>query len=61
MAEIYCFKERFKINEHIIQTIVMLDALPFPKEPQRVPEYAGTHHETLTGTVYPRTVRNDDD
>jgi HD-GYP domain-containing protein (c-di-GMP phosphodiesterase class II) len=37
-----------------VQTIVMLDALPFPKNLKRVPEYAGTHHETLTGKGYPR-------
>jgi response regulator RpfG family c-di-GMP phosphodiesterase len=47
-------EERFKINEHIIQTIVMLEQLPLPKHFQRIPEYAGTHHETLTGTGYPR-------
>ncbi len=47
-------EERFKINEHIIQTIVMLDSMPFPKHLKRVPEYAGTHHETLIGTGYPR-------
>ena len=47
-------EERFKINEHIIQTIVMLDSMPFPKHLRRVPEYAGTHHETLTGSGYPR-------
>jgi HD-GYP domain-containing protein (c-di-GMP phosphodiesterase class II) len=47
-------EERFKINEHIIQTIVMLEALPLPRRLRRVPEYAGTHHETLTGSGYPR-------
>lgn len=47
-------EERFKINEHIIQTIVMLSQLPLPKHLRRVPEYAGTHHETLIGTGYPR-------
>ncbi len=47
-------EERFKINEHIIQTIVMLDRLPLPKNLQRVPEYAATHHETMDGTGYPR-------
>jgi len=47
-------EERFKINEHIIQTIVMLEQMPLPPELRRVPEYAGTHHETLTGTGYPR-------
>jgi HD-GYP domain-containing protein (c-di-GMP phosphodiesterase class II) len=49
-------EERYKINEHIIQTIVMLDQLPLPPELKRVPEYAGTHHETLTGTGYPRRI-----
>ncbi len=47
-------EERFKINEHIIQTIKMLEALPFPKGLERVPEFAGAHHETLIGTGYPR-------
>lgn len=47
-------EERFKINEHIMQTIVMLDQMPFPKHLRRVPEYAGTHHETMIGTGYPR-------
>ncbi|VFR53511.1 Adenylate cyclase [plant metagenome] len=47
-------EERYKINEHIVQTIVMLDQLPFPPNLSRVGEYAGTHHETLTGTGYPR-------
>ena len=47
-------EERFKINEHIIQTIIMLESMPFPKSMRRVPEYAGEHHETLLGEGYPR-------
>lgn len=47
-------EERYKINEHIVQTIIMLEGLDFPKHLKRVPEYAGTHHETLTGSGYPR-------
>ncbi len=47
-------EERFKINEHIMHTIVMLESMPFPAHLRRVPEYAGTHHETLLGTGYPR-------
>ncbi|RYF27855.1 MAG: chemotaxis protein [Comamonadaceae bacterium] len=47
-------EERYKVNEHIVQTIVMLDQLPLPDNLRRVPEYAGTHHETLTGSGYPR-------
>jgi len=47
-------EERFKINEHVMQTLIMLEQLPLPKNLKRVPEYAGTHHETLAGTGYPR-------
>ena len=47
-------EERFKINDHIVQTIVMLERLPFPPNLARVAEYAGTHHETLRGDGYPR-------
>ncbi len=47
-------EERFKINEHVMQTIVMLEGMPFPRELKNVPDYAGTHHETLNGEGYPR-------
>ncbi|NVK19004.1 MAG: GAF domain-containing protein [Methylocystaceae bacterium] len=47
-------EERFKINEHIMQSIAMLEQLPLPDHLKRVPEYAGTHHETMIGTGYPR-------
>ncbi len=47
-------EDRYRINEHIISTINMLEALPLPKELARVPEIAGGHHETLIGTGYPK-------
>ena len=47
-------EERFKINEHVMQSMMMLEQLPLPKNMRRIPEYAGTHHETLTGNGYPR-------
>ncbi|WP_194791551.1 HD domain-containing phosphohydrolase [Pseudomonas sp. UFMG81] len=53
-------EERFKINEHIVQTIVMLSALPFPRPLRRVPAIAGNHHEKLDGTGYPRRLGRDD-
>jgi HD-GYP domain-containing protein (c-di-GMP phosphodiesterase class II) len=53
-------EERFKINEHVMQTITMLEDLPFPEELRRVPEYAGTHHEALDGSGYPRRLSGDD-
>ncbi len=50
-------EERYKINEHIVQTIVMLSRLPFPKALRRVPEIAGGHHEKMDGNGYPKRLR----
>jgi len=47
-------EDRYKINEHITTTIRMLETLPYPENMTRIPQYAGTHHETLIGTGYPR-------
>jgi HD-GYP domain-containing protein (c-di-GMP phosphodiesterase class II) len=47
-------EERFKITEHVMQSMMMLEQLPLPKNMRRIPEYAGTHHETLIGSGYPR-------
>ena len=52
-------EDRFKINEHMISTIKMLESLPFPEELKNVPRYASTHHETLKGTGYPRKLPGD--
>lgn len=53
-------EERFKINDHIVQTIVMLESLPFPKHLERVPEIAGGHHEKMDGTGYPKRLKGDE-
>ena len=47
-------EERYKINEHMVQTIVMLGELPFPRHLRAVPEIAGGHHEKMDGTGYPK-------
>lgn len=47
-------EDRFKINEHIVQTIRMLAELPFPRHLKAVPEIAGGHHEKMDGSGYPR-------
>jgi len=51
--------ERKIINDHIVATIDMLEALPFPKHLKRVPEYAGGHHEKMDGSGYPRGLRRE--
>ena len=47
-------EERFLINHHIVQTIIMLRGLPFPEYLKDVPDIAGNHHEHLDGSGYPR-------
>lgn len=47
-------EEREVINNHIVVTINMLESLPYPKGLQRVPEYAGGHHERMDGHGYPK-------
>jgi HD-GYP domain-containing protein (c-di-GMP phosphodiesterase class II) len=47
-------KEREIINHHIEATIKMLEALPWPRHLENVPEYAGGHHERMDGKGYPR-------
>ena len=47
-------QERQIINNHIVVTIRMLEALPWPKHLKNVPEYAGGHHERMDGKGYPR-------
>jgi HD-GYP domain-containing protein (c-di-GMP phosphodiesterase class II) len=46
-------EERQVINNHVTVTKKMLTKLPFPKSLRRVPEIAGSHHETMNGTGYP--------
>jgi len=53
-------EERYHINDHIVQTIIMLEALPYPKHLRRVPEWAGGHHEKMDGTGYPRGLKRDE-
>ncbi|EON91703.1 chemotactic transducer-related protein [Marinobacter lipolyticus SM19] len=53
-------EDRFKINEHIVQTICMLDALPLPDRLANVPHLAGTHHERMDGKGYPCGLNSND-
>lgn len=53
-------EERQIINDHIVQTIDMLQQLPYPKHLKNVPEFAGGHHEKLDGTGYPMGLTKDE-
>jgi len=52
-------EERQIINHHIVATIKMLEALPWPKHLKKVPEYAGGHHERMDGKGYPKGLTRD--
>jgi HD-GYP domain-containing protein (c-di-GMP phosphodiesterase class II) len=53
-------EERYKINEHIVQTIIMLNRLPFPRHLANVPEIAGGHHERMNGKGYPKQLTREE-
>ncbi|MGL5182155.1 HD domain-containing phosphohydrolase [Herbaspirillum huttiense] len=50
-------EDRFAINNHIVQTLVMLKSLPWPDSLKSVPDTAANHHEKMDGTGYPRRLR----
>jgi HD-GYP domain-containing protein (c-di-GMP phosphodiesterase class II) len=52
-------QEREIINHHIVATIKMLEALPWPTHLRNVPEYAGGHHERMDGKGYPRGLKRE--
>ncbi len=52
-------EERGIINHHIVATIRMLEALPYPKHLRRIPEFAGGHHERMDGKGYPKGLKRE--
>lgn len=52
-------EEREIINHHIVATVRMLEALPYPKHLKRVPEFAGGHHERMDGNGYPKGLKRE--
>ena len=45
--------ERKIMQEHVSASIRMLSSIPWPKNLERVVEYAGHHHESMNGKGYP--------
>ncbi|RJG13739.1 HD domain-containing protein [Pseudomonas cavernicola] len=52
-------EERYIINHHIVQTILMLSHLPFPAHLKNVAELAGGHHEKMDGSGYPKRLKRE--
>ncbi|MGF6667249.1 HD domain-containing phosphohydrolase [Pseudomonas monsensis] len=53
-------EERYIINHHMVQTIMMLSHLPFPGHLDSIAEIAGGHHEKMDGTGYPKRLKRED-
>jgi HD-GYP domain-containing protein (c-di-GMP phosphodiesterase class II) len=49
-------EERFIINGHSADSIMMLSQLPFPDHLKNVALIAGGHHERMDGSGYPRAI-----
>ncbi len=53
-------EERYRIDNHIVQTIIMLSSLPWPRHLRKVPDIAGGHHEKPDGTGHPRRLAKEE-
>ncbi|MEB0047146.1 MULTISPECIES: HD domain-containing phosphohydrolase [unclassified Pseudomonas] len=53
-------EERYIINHHMVQTILMLSHLPFPSHLDNIAEIAGGHHEKMDGTGYPKRLKREE-
>ena len=53
-------EERYIINHHMVQTIMMLSHLPFPGHLDSIAEIAGGHHEKMDGTGYPKRLKRNE-
>lgn len=52
-------QERHEIQAHVQMSWDFLSKLPFPKDLERVPELAWSHHERMDGSGYPRGLRGE--
>ena len=52
-------QERAIIEQHVVTTMELLSELRFPGSLAAVPEIAGSHHERVDGSGYPRSLTRD--
>ncbi len=53
-------RERLEIQTHVIHTQTFLERIPWTDELANIPKIAGSHHEKLDGTGYPRGLHVDE-
>ena len=52
-------KERKIMEGHVSASVRMLSSIPWPRNLERVVEYAGNHHEAMNGKGYPNGLTGD--
>ncbi|HEX9104873.1 MAG TPA: HD domain-containing phosphohydrolase, partial [Polyangia bacterium] len=53
-------QERLEIESHVVHTYNFLENIPWGRRLGRIPTIAGSHHEKLDGSGYPRGLRGDE-
>jgi HD-GYP domain-containing protein (c-di-GMP phosphodiesterase class II) len=53
-------EERVEIESHVVHTYNFLENIPWGRRLGKIPTIAGSHHEKLDGTGYPRGLRGDE-
>ncbi len=53
-------KEREIINRHALDSLEILNRLPFPDKYKDIPSIAGAHHEKINGKGYPLGLKDDE-
>ncbi len=52
--------ERIEIESHVVHTYNFLETIPWGRRLRKIPQIAGSHHEKLDGTGYPRGLRGEE-
>ena len=52
--------ERLEIESHVVHTYNFLENIPWGRRLGKIPTIAGSHHEKLDGSGYPRGLRGDE-
>jgi response regulator RpfG family c-di-GMP phosphodiesterase len=53
-------KEYQEVQGHVLQTLNIINKIPFTKDLERIPVIAAAHHEKLDGSGYPLGLTGDD-
>jgi HD-GYP domain-containing protein (c-di-GMP phosphodiesterase class II) len=53
-------EERLEIESHVVHTFNFLENIPWGRRLGKIPSIAGSHHEKLDGTGYPRGLKADE-